>query len=64
MNYRDRNGPKAASFPEQWLVEPNRADKYHGLFPDTELKRRRIEEGKVYSPYMESLLGEDADGSN
>lgn len=55
MNLRDKDGPKAASFPERWLVEPDRPDMYNGLFPDTPLKKQRVEEGKLYYPYMESL---------
>lgn len=54
MNLRDRNGPKAGAFPEEWKVEPNRPDKYNGLFRDTLLKRKLIEEGKPYFPWLES----------
>jgi arylsulfatase A-like enzyme len=31
---RDRNGTGAAPFPEAWLVEPNRPDKYNDMLPD------------------------------
>lgn len=58
MNLRDENGPGAAPFPRAWLVEPNRPDKYNGLFPDTPMKRRAEKEGKPYFPYMESLRPE------
>lgn len=55
MNLRDKDGPKAAHFPDRWLVEPDRPDMYNGLFPDTPLKKKRAEEGKAYFPYMETL---------
>jgi arylsulfatase A-like enzyme len=35
---RDRNGPGSAPFPEAWLVEPNRPDKYDDMLPDREPK--------------------------
>jgi arylsulfatase A-like enzyme len=54
MNLRDRDGPTAAPFPEAWKVEPNRPDKFLGVFPDTPLKKKRMDEGEPYFPYMES----------
>ena len=32
---RNRMGTGAAPFPDDWLVEPNRPDKYQDMFPDT-----------------------------
>lgn len=54
MNLRTKEGPKAAPFPEKWQVEPNRPDKFLGIFPDTPLKKQRMGEGQPYFPYMES----------
>lgn len=59
MNLRDEGGPKAASFPPHWKVEPNRKDMYMGIFPDTPLKQTRKMEGKPYFPYMEELLKDE-----
>ncbi len=53
INQRDKNGPKAAPFPDKWKVAPNRKDKLNGLFPDTLLKKEYGEKGKAYYPYME-----------
>ncbi len=53
VNQRDINGPKAAEFPAQWKVEPNRVDKLNGLFKDTPMKLEYEKEGKLYFPYME-----------
>lgn len=54
MNLRNKKGPKAAKFPEYWRVEPNRRDKYNGIFPDTPLKKEKVDRGDIYFPYMES----------
>ena len=63
VNLRDMNGATAAPFPDSWKVEPNRADKLNGLFPDTPLKQKYSEEGKTYFPYMESLNVDNADSN-
>ena len=55
MNLRDKNGPTAAPFPDNWLTVPNRKDKYLGLFPNTPLKRQKQEAGELYFPYMENM---------
>ncbi len=52
MNLRDRNGPTAAPFPDAWKVEPNRPDRLNGLFPDTAEKRRYLDAGKPYLPWL------------
>lgn len=47
---RDEDGPKAAPFPEKWLVEPNRPDRLNGIFPDTPEKLKAEERGEAYFP--------------
>jgi len=54
VNLRNKNGLKAAPFPAWWLVEPNRRDKYMGLFPDTPLKLKKQRNNEMYFPFMES----------
>ncbi|TPV61788.1 sulfatase [Aestuariibacter sp. GS-14] len=54
MNLRNKDGLKAAPFPEWWLVEPNRTDVYMGVFPDTPLKLEKQRKGEFYFPYMEN----------
>lgn len=56
MNLRDRKGPGASPFPAHWLVAPSESpSKYLGLFPDTPMKQRHMQEGSFYFPYMERL---------
>ncbi len=52
MNLRDEYGPTAAPFPKQWKVEPNREDKYLGLMPDTPAKKKAMDEGRPYNPWV------------
>lgn len=47
---RHRNGPAAAPFPEQWLVDPNLPTRLNGIFPDTPEKMRSVEAGEPYFP--------------
>ncbi len=54
LNLRDKNGPKAAPFPQAWKVEPNRPDRLYGILPDTPLKQKKMQQGKPYSRFMES----------
>lgn len=35
---RDRRGTTAAQFPDQWLVEPNRTDRFNDMIPDSTSK--------------------------
>jgi hypothetical protein len=63
LNLRDEDGPKAAPFPEAWTVEPNRPDRLYGVFRDTPLKQQRMQEGKLYAPYMERLDRESVEAA-
>jgi arylsulfatase A-like enzyme len=47
---RHKGGPGTASFPEQWLVEPNLPTRLNGIFPDTPEKMRSAEAGEPYFP--------------
>ena len=53
LNLRKKGGLKAAPFPDWWKVEPNRPDKFNGLFPDTPLKIKKVKNGEAYFPFME-----------
>lgn len=46
---RGTDGPKAASFPKGWLVEPNRKDRFINLIPDTPAKLEAERKGEVYN---------------
>ena len=61
MNLRDSNGPVAAPFPERWKVEPNRPDKLNGVFPDTPEKKRFLDAGEPYRPWMIDRAEDDAE---
>ena len=45
---RNRAGTGAAPFPDGWLVEPNRPDRYDDLFPDSEAKLKAEKEGRPF----------------
>jgi arylsulfatase A-like enzyme len=47
---RDRDGSGAAPFPDEWLVEPNRADRFDDMFPDSEAKLKAQQEGRPFFP--------------
>lgn len=47
---RHREGPAAAPFPDQWLVEPNRLDRFNDLLADTPAKLKAEQEGRIYFP--------------
>ncbi len=47
---RDRDGTGAAPFPDDWLVEPNRPDRYDDMFPDSEAKLKAQREGRPVFP--------------
>jgi len=47
---RGREGTGAAPFPDQWLVEPNRPDKFNDMLPDSEAKLKAEQEGKSMVP--------------
>lgn len=61
MNLRDENGPTAAPFPEHWKVEPNRPDVLNGLFPDTPEKKRFLDAGEPYRPWLIDRSAEDSE---
>jgi arylsulfatase A-like enzyme len=50
---RHREGPAAAPFPDQWLVEPNRLDRFNDLLEDTPAKLKAEQEGRIYFPAMD-----------
>jgi hypothetical protein len=47
---RDREGTGAAPFPDGWLVEPNRPDRFDDMFPDSEAKLKAEQEGRPLVP--------------
>jgi arylsulfatase A-like enzyme len=47
---RDREGTGAAPFPDDWLVEPNRPDRFDDMFPDSEAKLKAEREGRPVLP--------------
>ncbi len=47
---RDRAGTGAAPFPDSWLVEPNRPDRFNDMVPDSEAKAKADREGKSLLP--------------
>ena len=53
INLRDKNGSKVAPFPRAWQVEPNRPDKLMGLIPDIPAKKKALDEGRVYAPWLQ-----------
>lgn len=52
INLRDKNGPKAAPFPQSWQVEPNRPDRLMGLIPDVPAKKKALDEGRLFLPWL------------
>lgn len=54
---RNRTGPGAAQFPEEWLVEPNRADRLDDILPDSAAKQKARAEGRPLMPV--ARLGEE-----
>lgn len=61
MNLRDRDGPVAAPFPERWKVAPNRPDRLNGVFPDTPEKKKYLDAGEPYRPWLIDRSDEDPD---
>ena len=47
---RDVNGARAADFPAEWYVAPNRPGRMNGLFPDTPAKAEADAAGRAYFP--------------
>jgi arylsulfatase A-like enzyme len=47
---RAREGTGAAPFPDDWLVEPNRPDRFDDMFPDSEAKLKAQREGRPVFP--------------
>ena len=45
---RNRKGTGPAPFPDDWLVEPNRADRFDDIFPDSEAKLQAQREGRPF----------------
>lgn len=46
--WRDKDGPKAADFPSQWQVAPDRPDRLNGVFPDSPAKAAADKAGRPY----------------
>ncbi|CAN5503635.1 hypothetical protein BH10PSE3_BH10PSE3_05140 [soil metagenome] len=46
--HRDKDGPKPAEFPPEWLTTPNRPDRMNGAFPDSPAKAEADRLGKPY----------------
>ncbi|WP_314372549.1 sulfatase [Sphingomonas paucimobilis] len=49
---RNRNGTGAAPFPDKWLVEPNRQDRFEDILPDSAAKQRAKEAGSALMPSL------------
>ena len=47
---RGREGAGASPFPDAWLVEPNRPDRFNDLLPDSEAKLKAEREGRSLLP--------------
>ena len=47
---RDRQGSGASPFPDRWLVEPNRPDRFNDMLPDNEAKLEAEREGRSVLP--------------
>ena len=47
---RNRDGTGAASFPQEWLVEPNRLDRLDDILPDSQAKQGAHARGEAYRP--------------
>lgn len=47
---RNRNGTGAAPFPEKWLVEPNRNDRFDDIVPDSLAKQQAHDAGRPLVP--------------
>lgn len=54
---RGRNGPGAAQFPDEWLVEPNRADRLDDIVADSPAKQKARDEGRPFMP--QARLGQE-----
>jgi len=63
---RNRNGTGAAPYPDKWLVEPNRTDRFDDIVPDTIAKLKAHEEGRplVPSPPLKDDIRNQAEQNN
>lgn len=48
--FRDKDGPRAAEFPSEWLKTPNDVSRMDGIYPDTPEKLQAEKEGRAYYP--------------
>ena len=46
-----KDGTRAADFPQQWYVEPNRLDRADDFLPDSRAKQEAHERGEPYFPF-------------
>ena len=46
--WRDKDGSRAADFPPQWQVVPDRPDRLNGVFPDSPGKAAADKAGRPY----------------
>jgi arylsulfatase A-like enzyme len=54
---RNRDGTKAAEFPDKWLVQPNRLDRIDDALPDSAAKQQAHAKGQPLLPFP--VLGSD-----
>ena len=47
---RNRDGTGAAQYPDNWLVEPNRADRFDDMVPDGQWKQKAHDAGRPMFP--------------
>lgn len=47
---RNRNGTGAAPFPDEWLVAPDRPDRFDDILPDSPAKQNAHEQGRPLQP--------------
>jgi arylsulfatase A-like enzyme len=61
---RGREGTGAAAFPEAWRVEPNRADRFDDIIPDSPMKEKARQAGRplLPSPPLADAMRQQAGG--
>lgn len=61
---RNRDGPGAAPFPDKWLVEPNRPDRFEDILPDSLAKEKARAAGTalIPSPPLAEAMRQQAGG--
>ena len=61
---RNAEGTGAAPFPQEWLVAPNRFDRFEDILPDSPAKEKAREAGKalIPSPPLAEAMKQQATG--